>query len=257
MAALGGAAQPLTVTADGAWIDLGATISGAALDVTLFYDSGDDAVTGTWCDAARLRRSARGQALPPDRLPQLRLGGLAASAPASSPTRSTPPAARKATAAPTCASTARSFTRMPGGGRQLPPQRRLRQRRQRLARGARWRSPPRARRTPVRPWPVALRAPLTAAVDRPRRGAGVARLGRARGRRRRRRRSLHARQGLAARVPAHLQRRRQQGDPARRRLAGGGARLRRRRPRGDVGVERRRRALDRRPRRRRSASRAT
>jgi hypothetical protein len=47
-----GAAQPLTVTEDGAWIDLTATVEGAQLDATLFYDSGSDAITGTWCDAA-------------------------------------------------------------------------------------------------------------------------------------------------------------------------------------------------------------
>jgi len=50
-APLGGAAQPLTVTSDGAWIDLTATIAGVSRDVTLFYDSGDNAVTGAWCDA--------------------------------------------------------------------------------------------------------------------------------------------------------------------------------------------------------------
>jgi hypothetical protein len=50
-APLGGAAQPLTVTGDGLWIDLGATIGGVARDVTLFYDSGSEAVTGSWCDS--------------------------------------------------------------------------------------------------------------------------------------------------------------------------------------------------------------
>ncbi len=48
---IGGAAQPLTVTADGAWIDMSAEIGGADLDVTVFYDRGDGAVTGAWCDA--------------------------------------------------------------------------------------------------------------------------------------------------------------------------------------------------------------
>jgi hypothetical protein len=51
VAALGGAAQPLTVTADGAWIDLVAQIDGVELDVTLFYDEGSGSVTGSWCDA--------------------------------------------------------------------------------------------------------------------------------------------------------------------------------------------------------------
>ncbi len=49
---IGGAAQPLTVTEDGAWIDLTAQIEGVGRDVTLFFHSGSDAVTGSWCDAA-------------------------------------------------------------------------------------------------------------------------------------------------------------------------------------------------------------
>jgi hypothetical protein len=51
-APIGGAAQPLTVTQDGVWIDLAAQIEGTDRDVTLFFDSGSDSVTGTWCDAA-------------------------------------------------------------------------------------------------------------------------------------------------------------------------------------------------------------
>ena len=49
---IGGAAQPLTVTSDGAWIDLSATIGDVSRDVTLFYDVGAGAVTGSWCDAS-------------------------------------------------------------------------------------------------------------------------------------------------------------------------------------------------------------
>jgi hypothetical protein len=52
LAPLGGTAQPLTVTADGLWIDAAATIDGTARDVTLFFDPGAGAVTGSWCDAA-------------------------------------------------------------------------------------------------------------------------------------------------------------------------------------------------------------
>jgi hypothetical protein len=48
-----GASQPLTVTPDGAWIDLTATIDGVSRDLTLFYDSGGAAVTATWCDAEK------------------------------------------------------------------------------------------------------------------------------------------------------------------------------------------------------------
>ncbi len=50
-APIGGAAQPLTVIADGVWIDLTATIEGIEQDATLFYDSRADSVTGSWCDA--------------------------------------------------------------------------------------------------------------------------------------------------------------------------------------------------------------
>lgn len=50
-APLGGAAQPLTVTQDGVWIDLTASVGGVERDATLFFDPGADAVTGSWCDA--------------------------------------------------------------------------------------------------------------------------------------------------------------------------------------------------------------
>jgi hypothetical protein len=46
-----GASQPLTVTSDGVWIDLTAQVEGTQTDATLFFDSGADAVTGSWCDA--------------------------------------------------------------------------------------------------------------------------------------------------------------------------------------------------------------
>jgi hypothetical protein len=51
-APIGGAAQPLTVTQDGAWIDLSAIVDGVQRDATLFYDAGAAAVSGSWCDAA-------------------------------------------------------------------------------------------------------------------------------------------------------------------------------------------------------------
>jgi len=50
-APIGGAAQPLTITQDGVWIDLNAQIEGVDEDVTLFFDSSSDSVTGSWCDA--------------------------------------------------------------------------------------------------------------------------------------------------------------------------------------------------------------
>jgi hypothetical protein len=52
VAPIGGAGQPLTVTSDGVWIDLTATIEGVGRDVALFYDIGDAAVAGSWCDAS-------------------------------------------------------------------------------------------------------------------------------------------------------------------------------------------------------------
>ncbi|HET9196766.1 MAG TPA: hypothetical protein VFN92_00740 [Solirubrobacterales bacterium] len=45
-----GAAQPLTLTQDGAWIDLTAQVDGVERDVSLYYDIGAEAVTGSWCD---------------------------------------------------------------------------------------------------------------------------------------------------------------------------------------------------------------
>lgn len=51
VAPIGGAAQPLTVTADGVWIDLSASIEGVDRDLTLFYDGGAGTVSGVWCDA--------------------------------------------------------------------------------------------------------------------------------------------------------------------------------------------------------------
>ncbi len=51
VALIAGASQPLTVTSDGAWIDLTATIGDVSRDITLFYDGGSDTVTGAWCDA--------------------------------------------------------------------------------------------------------------------------------------------------------------------------------------------------------------
>lgn len=62
LAPLGGAAQPLTVTGKGVWIDgsmqaLGAGSDG--FDFTLYYDVAEEKVTGTWCDA----RDGKGEAL--------------------------------------------------------------------------------------------------------------------------------------------------------------------------------------------------
>ncbi|HYJ21797.1 MAG TPA: hypothetical protein VEW07_07235, partial [Solirubrobacterales bacterium] len=47
---IAGAAQPLTVTASGVWIDLTGTIGGASRDLTVYYDIGSGAITESWCD---------------------------------------------------------------------------------------------------------------------------------------------------------------------------------------------------------------
>jgi hypothetical protein len=52
LAPIGGAAQPLTVTSAGVWIDLSGAFSGVQEDATIYYDIGTGAVTGSWCDAA-------------------------------------------------------------------------------------------------------------------------------------------------------------------------------------------------------------
>ncbi len=58
---LGGSAQPLTATDDGVWVDgeLQASDVGTPVSFTLFYDAGDHAVSGTWCDS----RSPAGNAI--------------------------------------------------------------------------------------------------------------------------------------------------------------------------------------------------
>jgi hypothetical protein len=52
LAPIGGAAQPLTVTADGVWVDLTGVVGGVPTDIAVFYDIGSGVVTGSWCDAA-------------------------------------------------------------------------------------------------------------------------------------------------------------------------------------------------------------
>lgn len=52
VAPLAGTAQPLTVTADGVWIDMGADVEGSDIELTLFFDPGGEEVTGSWCDAS-------------------------------------------------------------------------------------------------------------------------------------------------------------------------------------------------------------
>ncbi len=165
VAALGGAAQPLTVTADGAWLDLGATISGAALDVTLFYDSGDDAVTGSWCDAA-----ACGEALGVKLSSQIGYRSFAWAGSGFGTRVITNPLDPGGSEESNRGTYLRfgdgTFTRMPGGGGSFRPSGAF------ASADSGWLGGPveiSAKGAPdsFRPWPVALRAPLTAAVTAP------------------------------------------------------------------------------------------
>jgi len=52
LAPISGAAQPLTVTSDGVWVDLSGGFGGVQKDVTIYYDVDAGAVTGSWCDDA-------------------------------------------------------------------------------------------------------------------------------------------------------------------------------------------------------------
>ena len=152
------------------------------------------------------RQNTRRQALAPGRLPQLRLAGRRFRHAGRSPTRSTRAAARAATAAPTCASPkapsrgcrAAAATSAPAVPSPAS-----------TAAGSRARSRSRPRHAParLRSWPVSLRAPLTDVAGGAGAATGGARLRRAGGRRRRGGRPLRPRPGLAARVPALLQRR--------------------------------------------------
>ncbi len=62
-APIGGASQPLTVTADGAWIDLTASVEGVERDATLFFAFGAGEVSGTWCGTSEALPSPCGAPL--------------------------------------------------------------------------------------------------------------------------------------------------------------------------------------------------
>jgi hypothetical protein len=172
-APLGGAAQPLTVTSQGVWIDLGASLEGAAGDATLFYDIGAGQVTGSWCDAAVCGGSLgvklstqlgyRSFAFPGSGFGTriltnpLDLGGSEES------NRGTYLRFGEGT-----------FTRMPGGGGNFRPSGAF------ASADSGWLQGPveiSSKSAPnlLRQWPVAMRAPLTAATTAP--GAPVGSLG--------------------------------------------------------------------------------
>ncbi|HET7574908.1 MAG TPA: hypothetical protein VFJ99_07315, partial [Solirubrobacterales bacterium] len=157
---IGGAAQPLTVTSEGVWIDLTATIEGIVRDVTLFFDSGDDAVTGSWCDAdpgpctgplgAKLSRQGGYRSFAwPD-------GGLGTRV-ITNPLD--PGGAENSNRGTYLRFTGGEFVRMPGGGGNFRPSGAF------AGVDSGWLEGPveiSAKAAPVRlrPWPVSIRAPL-------------------------------------------------------------------------------------------------
>ncbi len=224
------------MTSDGAWIDLSAQIGGVSTDVTLFYDFGKDAVTGSWCDAevcdapleAKFSRQIgyRSFAWP---------GGAYGTRVITNPLD--PGGNEESNSGTYLRFADGSFERLPSGAGNF------------RASGAfansenGWLEGPVeiSRKTPPPappPWPVSVRAPLSDVTGAP--GAPIGSLNSG---------ALavgadgsvvryHPRARLEARVPADLERRRQQGQPARRRLARTGARPRGRRSRRDVDLER-------------------
>ena len=105
-------------------------------DVTLFYDSGADAVTGSWCDARALRRRRSASSSRARAATAASPGRAAGSAPGSITNPLDPGGERGKQPRHLPALRRRRLRADAGRRRQLPPQRRLRRRRQRLARGA-------------------------------------------------------------------------------------------------------------------------
>jgi len=157
---IGGAAQPLTVTADGVWIDLTATMKGVARDVTLFYAIGPGAVSGAWCDDPTLCARPLGAKLS-------RQGGYRSFAWAGSGsgtrviTNPLDPGGGETSSRGTYLRFAgESFARLPGGGGSFRPTGAF------AGVDSGWLEGPVeiSGKTPparLRSWPVSLRAPLT------------------------------------------------------------------------------------------------
>ncbi len=168
---IGGAAQPLTATSDGVWIDLTATIKGVPGDATLFYDSGDDAVTGSWCDSippcdgtlgAKLSRQSgyRSFAWP---------GGTFGSRVITNPLD--PGGAESSNRGTYLRFDDDSFVRMPGGGGNFRPSGAF------ANADSGWLEGPveisgKAPPAHLHPWPVSIRAPLTDVTSAPGSSAG-------------------------------------------------------------------------------------
>ena len=168
-APLGGAAQPLTVTAATASGSTStATIAGIARDVTLFYDAGAGAVTGSWCDADRLRRRARRSRSRARAATAASPGPAPGSAPGSITNPLDPGGGEDSNRGTylRLRPTAR-FARMPGGGGNFRPSGAFASADERLARGTGRRSRRSTAPARLRSWPVALRAPLTDVATAP------------------------------------------------------------------------------------------
>ncbi len=247
---LTGAAQPLTVTAKGVWIDGNLQAPGGGsdgYDFTLYYDVSEGKLTGSWCDASR----GGGEALCEHPFGarfgrQAGYRSFAFDGPGYGTRIVTNPLLPGGDDTTNLGSylsfEGTTFTRMPGAGADNSPG------------GAFYSARDGWLEGPVQVTQIpAARAPGELAGLRARsvhRGRDCARLrawrpGRAGARRRRRggRGALHPRARLGTGVPADGQRRGQLADPARRRLAGRQQGVRRGRSRRDVGVARGNRAV--------------
>ncbi|HEX3239465.1 MAG TPA: hypothetical protein VHR18_04945 [Solirubrobacterales bacterium] len=170
LAPIGGAAQPLTVTADGVWVDLTATIDGVSRDLTVYYAIAAGAVSGSWCDAPSVCTAPLGVKLSR----QIGYRSFAWPGPGFGSRILTNPldpgGSEESNRGTYLRLDGSAFVRMPGGGGNF------------RAGGAfydddsGWLDGPveistRVAPSRLHPWPVSLRAPLTAATTAP--GAAV------------------------------------------------------------------------------------
>ena len=169
---IGAAAQPLTVTADGLWVDLTGTIAGASQDITIFYDIGSGAVTRSWCDGPGVCDEALGVKF--SRQIGYRsfawAGGAFGSRIVTNPLDVS--GGEESNRGTYLRLDGSSFARLPGGGGNFRSGGAF------YSDSSGWLDGPveiSAKAAPVRlhPWPVALRAPLTAAATAPGTAAGA------------------------------------------------------------------------------------
>ncbi|HEY5976412.1 MAG TPA: hypothetical protein VIT85_01035 [Solirubrobacterales bacterium] len=171
LAPLGGQAQPLTATSEGVWIDMTGSFGGAELDATLYYDIGATSVTGSWCDAAacdtglgvKLSRQIGYRSFA---WPGPGFGTRVVTNPLD------PGGSEESNRGTYLRLDEGAFVRQPGGGGNFRPTGAF------ANADSGWLQGPVhiAAETPpdlLRPWPVSLRAPLTAAVTAPGRPSGA------------------------------------------------------------------------------------